>query len=86
MFEIVTEDGGRTMTVEQYKAVVEAYRSGDINADTKLVFDNDGGYWDVPNDEDRNKSELLDSAYGTPDGYDDLVKLAIAAGINAEWV
>ncbi|HUV64119.1 MAG TPA: hypothetical protein VMW24_09480 [Sedimentisphaerales bacterium] len=82
------------MTVEQYKRVIEAFASGEIDkAEWVLVFGNDSGNWsyrgpdytEERDDEFFEKGEAMGEKYGTPDGYVDLVELAKAAGIPAEW-
>lgn len=73
-----------------YKKLLQDIKDGKF--DTKkhtLVFDNDGGYWDTNNENDDNvrdrENERLGKIYGYPGGYSDLVDLANAAGIPAEW-
>lgn len=77
-----------------YKKVIEDIREGVIDTGKwVVVFDNDGGYWRYDGDDyDDLSDELLESMeavmnkeYGKPDGYGDIVDLAIAAGIPAEW-
>jgi len=72
-----------------YKKVIKDFKSGKLDpANVTLVMDNDSGYW-VFHSEDaevsRTESERLKKEYGEPNGYGDLVDLAIAAGINCEW-
>ena len=73
-----------------YKKLLEDIRSGEFDTNKYvLVFDNDGGYWSTPNEEDDSvcdkNHEMLSQKYGLPDGYQDLVDLANAAGIPSEW-
>ena len=74
-----------------YEKVIEAARSGELKElGAVLVFDNDSGYWrsdkpDLTEDEYEKQSKLLNERFGCPNGYGDLVDLAIACGINAEW-
>lgn len=68
-----------------YKKVIEDYQNGTLK-DWVLVFDNDGGYWRHCRDEyEGNVLDKLDKTYGICEGYEDLVELAQAAGIKAEW-
>lgn len=86
------------MTKEQYQAVIEAFRDGTINScDWQLLFDEDSGYWkfigDRPysmNDEQFEhfkevEQDRMAATYGTPKGDQDLIELAQAAGINANY-
>lgn len=86
------------MDEKQYKRVISAYQSGEIDMSKwVLVFDNDCGYWsyrgDIPSDvseeeeEDwlKKESEKMADKFGVPSGYEDLVDIAKAAGIEAEW-
>lgn len=62
-----------------------------------LVFDADGGYWRYtgpvpdglsPKEQHEFRAEKAEEArkkYGTPGGYSDIVDLANAAGLPAEW-
>lgn len=72
-----------------YKEVIEDFNSGTLNKDIiTLVMDNDGGYWSVSTgDEDVDEiiEERLEEAYGTPNGYKDIVDVLNAAGVNTEW-
>ena len=58
-----------------YKKVIEDFQNGTIDR-TKwvVVMDNDGGYW-APLDDDILESEVeeMESKYGSPDGYGDIV-------------
>ena len=85
----------------RYEKVIEDYRSGAINKDDwQLIFDNDGGYWRYTGDLGFECSDcgnckecetlaifraLKVDRYGEPNGYQDLVDIAVAAGINADW-
>lgn len=72
-----------------YKKVLEDFNSGTLNKDIiTLVMDNDGGYWSVntgSEEVDEIIEERLEEAYGTPDGYKDIVDVLNAAGVNTEW-
>lgn len=72
-----------------YKEVIEDFNSGTLNKDIiTLVMDNDGGYWSVntgSEEVDEIIEERLEEAYGTPDGYKDIVNVLNAAGVNTEW-
>jgi len=84
-----------------YKKVIEDYENGTINReDWELTFDNDGGYWSYFGDlgfecgkceecvecaEVELKLRKMNETYGTPNGYSDVVDIAFAAGINADW-
>lgn len=73
-----------------YKKLIDDYREGLISETMTLVFDNDGGYWscdddDLSDDQIEEMQDQYEKRYGSPDGYSDLVDLAQAAGINAEW-
>lgn len=72
-----------------YKKVIEDFNSGTLNKDIiTLVMDNDGGYWSVSTgseEVDEIIEERLEEAYGTPDGYKDIVDVLNAAGVNTEW-
>lgn len=72
-----------------YKRVIEDFNSGTLNKDIiTLVMDNDGGYWSVSTgseEVDEITEERLEEAYGTPDGYKDIVDVLNAAGVNTEW-
>lgn len=72
-----------------YKEVIEDFNSGTLNKDIiTLVMDNDGGYWSVntgSEEVDEIIEERLEGAYGTPDGYKDIVDVLNAAGVNTEW-
>ena len=72
-----------------YKEVIEGFNNGTLNKDIiTLVMDNDGGYWSVntgSEEVDEIIEERLEEAYGTPDGYKDIVDVLNAAGVNTEW-
>ena len=77
------------MDVKQYKEVIKDFKSGKLKGYT-LVFDNDDGYWsklnrDYDSESENDDLEELAKKYGLPSGYEDLVKLAVASGIDAEW-
>jgi len=81
-----------------YPKVIKAFVDGTIDQNVWIViFDNDGGDWEhIGDDIDCLTEEQVDQMYddmrmeyGTPDGRDgrkDVVDLARAAGIPAEWV
>lgn len=81
------------MDAKQYKKLIAAYKPGGFARENKIVtvFDNDGGYFTVDSDvSDDVAEEILKSfekeiGCSGPDGYQDLVELATAAGIKAEW-
>jgi len=84
-----------------YELLIMDIRAGDpINDNWQLTFDNDGGYWKYIGDlgiecnecyecagciEIRKEAKRLEGRYGSPEGYCDVVNIARAAGINAEW-
>jgi hypothetical protein len=70
-----------------YKKIIEDYKSGELK-DWQLVFDNDGGYWNKLNCNEQPSEEQYEEhvkKYGEPSGYKDIVSLALAAGIEADW-
>lgn len=76
-----------------YKRVIEAFASGEIDKnDWMVAWDNDGGYWDYigPKEmgwEERDAlSQSMEDKYGQPEGYAGVVDLANAAGIPSTWV
>ena len=82
------------MTADQYRKLIESYKPGGTAHDNNIttVFDNDGGYFTIDNgdmSDDVIMKILLafeaEIGCNGPDGYQDLVELAIAAGIKAEW-
>lgn len=69
-----------------YERVIEDFASGKLDKNkVTLVMDNDGGYWNVKDDDDCEQSELLNAEYGTPNGYNDIVSVLNAAGVPCEW-
>ena len=78
----------------KYEQVINDFKSGVIDRNKwQVVFDNDGGFWSYIGDDGETLNEnlveqMMDSMeqkYGSPNGFNDLVVLAVAAGINAEW-
>jgi len=75
-----------------YKRVIEAYQDGTIDPHKwALRMDNDGGYWeylgeDLDYDAEVAAIAMMEDLYGSPDGYRDLVRILVAAGVNADWV
>lgn len=74
-----------------YKKLIKDSKEGNFPKDAQLLFDNDGGHFQINNetqtDEQKEKREKkLEKKYGLPGGYEDLVDLGKAAGINCEWV
>lgn len=76
----------------RYKQVIQDYQNGTIDRRKwQVCFDNDGGYWSyigdpIPEAEEERLRKEMEEKYGDTGGYQDLVDLANAAGINAEWV
>jgi hypothetical protein len=75
--------------IDYYK-VIEDFNNGTLDRDEiVLVMDNDGGYWDMVDEEDDEvRSETIDkleNKYGLPSGYRDIVEVLNASGVNAEW-
>lgn len=72
-----------------YKKVIKDFNNGTLNKEiVTLVMDNDGGYWSVSTgseEVDEIIEERLEEAYGTPNGYKDIVDVLNAAGVNTEW-
>ena len=74
-----------------YKQLIEDSREGRIDwSKWELVFDNDGGYWSfnakgLDEEHITNLEAEMKAKYGEPGGYEDLVDIASAAGINATW-
>lgn len=74
-----------------YEAVIRDYNNGTLDHEKViLVMDNDGGYWryvddDATEEEIEEYESALDETYGRPEGYDDIVDVLNAAGVNAEW-
>ncbi len=78
-----------------YKKVIEDFNNGTIDSSKfQVIMDNDGGYWscideDLDGDlnEDRRDelSNEMTEKYGDPGGYNDIVDVLNAAGVNADW-
>lgn len=77
-----------------YEKIIEDFNNGTIDRVAwTLVFDNDSGYWlytgggvsGVTPEERERLEAKMEAEYGAPCGYQDLVDLARAAGIPAEW-
>jgi hypothetical protein len=72
-----------------YKKVIEDFNNGTLDPKkVQLVMDNDEGYWAALglDDEDAEDLEMiLEDKYGLPGGYEDVVDILRAAGVNAEW-
>jgi hypothetical protein len=82
------------MTEDQYRKLIKSYQPGGTAREKKIVtvFDNDGGYFSCndPLLNDEQSSEVVrafeaEIEFSGPDGYLDIVDLANAAGIDAEW-
>lgn len=76
-----------------YKKVIEDYKSGEIDRNQwTLVIDNDGGYWSYTgpcswsDETTESMREEMVRKYGEPGGYNDIVEVLLAAGVNTEWV
>ena len=73
-----------------YKKLFADQQAGKLDPDMVLYMDNDDGYWHYEKDvseetQDRMRADYL-SRYGEPNGYEDLVKIVRAAGVNCDWV
>lgn len=74
-----------------YKKVIEDFNNGEIDFEKfQVVMDNDGGYWkciddDLSDDQRWQLEDDMKSKYGTPDGYNDIVVVLNAAGVNVDW-
>jgi hypothetical protein len=74
-----------------YEQLIKDFNDGTIDKEKiQLVMDNDGSYFavldDSASDEEKdNIVEALDEKYGSSNGYDDLVAVLQAAGVNCEW-
>jgi len=74
-----------------YKKVMEDHANGKIDRKKwALVMDNDGGHWrydgkGYDSEWVYRAQDIMTERYGDPDGYSDIVKVLVAAGINAEW-
>lgn len=74
-----------------YKQVIEDFNNGTLDREkVTLVMDNDGGYWlyyDEALEEDKcdDIAGELAKKYGKPEGYNDIVDVLNAAGVNCEW-
>lgn len=71
-----------------YARVIKDFTSGEIDKEKWCLYvDNDGGYWQSPDHDATDKEiEEMEGRYGLPDGYQDVVEILKAAGVNAEWV
>lgn len=75
----------------KYKEVIEDFNNGTIDRDKFiLVMDNDGGYWQcidesISEAEQEKLESDMEEKYGSPDGYQDIVDVLNAAGVNADW-
>jgi len=75
----------------RYKKVIEDYASGAIDRnDWVLIIDNDGGYWEYSGiSQDENHIEAMRDEmvgkYGAPNGYEDIVDILQAAGVESDW-
>ena len=70
-----------------YVAVIRDFKNGTLDRDTvSLCIDNDGGYWNVEDDESGDACDELEEKYGSPGGYQDVVAVLNAAGVPADWV
>lgn len=72
-----------------YKKVIEDFNNGTLDKNKiQLVIDNDGGYWEGLTDDDDLNEEISLAAeikYGDPGGYNDIVDVLKAAGVNCDW-
>lgn len=75
-----------------YKKVIDDFNNGTIDSDKyQLIMDNDSGYWlciDESIDCEDKRDEMgdkMEKKYGKPDGYNDIVDVLNAAGVNSDW-
>lgn len=74
-----------------YAQLISDFNDGTLDKDTiQLVMDNDGSYFTVldgdMSDEEKDKiTDSLDKKYGSSNGYEDIVEVLQAAGVNCEW-
>ena len=77
--------------IVDYKKVIEDFNNGTIDpAKFQVVMDNDGGYWSYVGDGNDYENqdhlvEALEKKYGSPGGYNDIVAVLNAAGVNSDW-
>jgi len=78
-----------------WELVIRDFNNGTLDPEMwKLCIDNDGGYWeyigpgaDVMSLEGQEKMNAeMEELYGQPGGYQDVVDILRAAGVNADWV
>lgn len=74
-----------------YEKTIKDFASGKIDKSKwVVVFDNDSGYWSclddsLSDDQKEAAEDAMEKEYGSPDGYQDVVDIAEAAGIPSEW-
>lgn len=74
-----------------YKRVIEDFNNGTIDPEKfQVVMDNDSGYWvcldeEIDDDERDNAVDKMSEKYGDPAGYNDIVDVLNAAGVNCDW-
>lgn len=73
-----------------YVKLFKDKKEGKLNDDMVIIMDNDCGYWSC-NDfylSESKRNDLIseyEDKYGLPEGYEDIVEVLNAAGIEAEW-
>lgn len=82
------------MTEDQYRKLLASCQTGGTAREKRIVtvFDNGGGYFTCrdPLVGDEESAKIIrdfeaEIGFSGPDGYGDIVDLANAAGIDAEW-
>jgi hypothetical protein len=74
-----------------YAQLISDFNDGTLDKDTiQLVMDNDCSYFTVldsdMSDEEKDKvTDALEKKYGSSNGYEDIVAVLQAAGVNCEW-
>lgn len=74
-----------------YEKVIKDFNDGTLDSEkVTLVMDNDDGYWSSHDDslsesENEKVAESLEKKYGRPGGYQDIVDVLNAAGVNTDW-
>jgi len=70
-----------------WKKLIEDHKKGKL--DNVIIFiDNDDGFYSLkePADDDVAMLESLEETYGLPGGYQDVVDILQAIGLEADWV
>jgi len=74
-----------------YAQLISDFNDGTLDKDTiQLVMDNDGSYFavldaDMSDEEKDPITDALDKKYGSSNGYEDIVSVLQAAGVNCDW-